>query len=37
MDMRALADQQRHIYQLCVNTGCSREDLPEVMDDRDGG
>ena len=25
-----------YIQQLCVDTGCSPEDLPEVMDDREG-
>ena len=25
-----------YLYQLCVNTGYSLEDLPGVMDDRDG-
>ena len=25
-----------HIQQLCADTGCDLEDLPEVMDDRDG-
>ena len=25
-----------YLYQLCVNTGCNLENLPEVMGDRDG-
>ena len=25
-----------YVQQLCANTGCSLEDLPEVMDDREG-
>ena len=25
-----------YIQQLCANTGCSLEDLPEAMDDREG-
>ena len=27
---------QTYIQQLCVDTGCSPEGLPEVMDDREG-
>ena len=27
---------QTYIQQLCVDTGCCNEDLPEVMDDREG-
>ena len=27
---------QTYIQHLCANTGCSPEDLPEAMDDRDG-
>ena len=27
---------QTYIQQLCANTGCSPEDLPEAMDDREG-
>ncbi len=26
-----------YIQQLCVDTGCISEDLPEAMDDREGG
>ena len=26
-----------YIQQLCADTGCSREDLPGAMDDKDGG
>ena len=35
---RAKAGQSARIYiqQLCVDTGCSLEDLPEAMDDRGG-
>ena len=35
---RAKAGQPTRIYiqQLCSNTGCSPEDLPEAMDDREG-
>ena len=33
MDTPVLADQQRCIYQLCLDTGCSQEDLSGVMDD----
>ena len=29
-------DEQRHIKQLCADTGCSLEDLPEAMDDIEG-
>ena len=25
------------VQQLCADTGCSLEDLPEVMNDREGG
>ena len=32
MDKPVLADQQ----DLCTDIGCSLENLPEVMDDRDG-
>ena len=28
---------QTYIQQLCVDTGCSPEDQPEVMNDREGG
>ena len=35
--MPVLTDQQRtYQHQLCVDTGCSLEDTPEAMDDRDG-
>ena len=30
------ATARTYIQQLCVDTGCSPEDLPEAMDDRDG-
>ena len=35
---RAKAGQpaRNYIQQLCANTGCSLEDLPETMDDREG-
>ena len=37
MDASVLADQHRlRILQLCVDSWCNLEDLPEVMDDKDG-
>ena len=33
-DVQVLADQQEHLQQLCTDTGCSLEDLLEVIDDR---
>ena len=35
---RAKAGQpaMTYIQQLCANTGCNPEDLPEVMDNREG-
>ena len=38
MDTSVLADQQdlTYTYQLCAGIGCSLEDLPGAMDDRDG-
>ena len=35
MDVLVLADQ-KGLYQFCVDTGCSLQDLPEANDDRDG-
>ena len=34
MDIPVSTDQQRHIPQLCVDTGCQLEDLPGMMADR---
>ena len=31
-----MTSKNLHIQQLCTNTGCSLEDLPETLDDRDG-
>ena len=37
MDARVLFDRQEHIYnQLCADTGCRLEDLPEAINDKDG-
>ena len=36
IDVQVLVDQQELICQLCADTGCSLEDLPGVIDDRDG-
>ena len=36
MGVPVLTDQQRHIHQLCVDTGCNLEDLPEVIVDKNG-
>ena len=36
MDMLVLADQKEHLHQLFVDTGCNLEDLPQMMDARDG-
>ena len=33
---KARRPAQTYIQQLCADTGCSLEDLPEVMDDREG-
>ena len=30
-------DDQLEPIQLCTDTGCSPEDLPETMDNREGG
>ena len=39
MDVPVFADQEKlmyiYIYQVCVDTGCSLEDLLGAMDDRD--
>ena len=35
MDIPALADEQRHTYQLCTDAGFFQVDSPRVMDDRD--
>ena len=35
MDEQRQDDQIEHTQQLCADTGCSREDLPEAMDDRE--
>ena len=34
MGIPVLADRQK-LQQLCANTGCSQEDLPQMMDDQD--
>ena len=34
---KAWRPTRTYIQQLCVDTGCSPEDLPEVMNDRGGG
>ena len=31
-----IADQQKHIHQLCADTGCHLENLSSAMADRDG-
>ena len=37
MDEQRQDDQLEPIYnKLCADTGCSLEDLPEVIDDREG-
>ena len=33
---RVCRPARTYFYQFCVDTGCSLEDLPRVMDDRDG-
>ena len=35
MNMQVLDDQLEPIYNDCMDTGCSLEDMPEAMDDRD--
>ncbi len=35
MDGLKQDDQVEHIQQLCEDTGCSPEDLPEAMNDRE--
>ena len=35
MDAPVLVDQLEHLQLLCMDTGCSLEDLPDVIDDRD--
>ena len=36
MDVQVLDNQLELIYNSSTDTGCSQENLPEVMDDRDG-
>ena len=35
IDTPVLANQQRNIHQLCVDTGCQLEDLPRDMDNKE--